>query len=76
MTFDWQTVAVALIIFAACLYVARRAAMRLRSLRPRGAGDPASACETGCGSCGGEPKQTRPAPALVQIDRSRKGAKV
>jgi hypothetical protein len=72
MSFDWQTIAVALIILAACFYVARRAAARLRSMRVSRRGG-ADACETGCGSCGGEPKLARATGSrtLVQIDRSR-----
>jgi hypothetical protein len=54
MTFDWQTIAVALIILAALLYTGRRAWSRLRAFRAsKGVSAP---CETGCGSCGPEQK--------------------
>lgn len=49
MRFDWQTVAVALIIAGALVYVARRAFARLRSFRVNKGG---GSCETGCGKCG------------------------
>ena len=46
MVFDWQTIAVALIVAGAFFYVARRGLARLRSFR---AGSKAEAgCETGC----------------------------
>ena len=71
MSFDWQTLVVALIILAACAYVARRGLKRLRSFRLSGQGG-ARACETGCGSCGGEVRPaTEPAQVLVQIKASR-----
>lgn len=69
--FDWQAIAVALIVAGALFYVARRGLARLRSFRrARGAGAPP--CATGCGNCGdeGEPA-TRPARPLVQIGRRR-----
>ena len=68
--FDWQTIAVILIILAALAYVARRALARLRSFRlsKRGA---APACSTGCGSCGEVKEQTRPVPSIVQITSSK-----
>jgi len=65
--FDWQLLAVVLVVAAAALYVARRGLKRLRSFR---GGGPASApeCATGCGKCGDE----SPAPApIVQISRAR-----
>ena len=69
MAFDWQTIAVALIVAGAFLYVARRGLARLRSFR---AGTKAGAgCETGCGKCGDEPVPTRPAKVLVQISTQR-----
>ncbi len=50
MSFDWQSVAVALIVAGALLYFARRALARLRSFRlTRGGG---GSCATGCGKCG------------------------
>jgi hypothetical protein len=66
---DWQSIAAALVVLAAFLYVARRAWARLRSMR---AGAKSAA---DCGSCGGggaEPRPTAPrATALVQIGRTR-----
>ena len=71
MAFDWQTIAVALIITAALFYVARRGLARLRSFR---AGSKAGAgCETGCGKCGEEVSTPRPAKVLVQISAQRSG---
>jgi hypothetical protein len=61
MTFDWQAIAVALIILAALAYTGQRAWSRLRAFRAsKGTSSP---CETGCGSCGGEQK---PKPAATQ----------
>ena len=69
MSFDWQTIAVALVVLAALLYLARGAWARLRSMR---AGSESAA---GCGSCGNadaKPKTTAPqATVLVQIGRTR-----
>jgi hypothetical protein len=71
MAFDWQTIAVALIIAAAFFYVARRGLARLRSFR---AGAKAGAgCETGCGKCGGEVAPAKPRSVLVQISAQRNG---
>ncbi|MGB8509927.1 MAG: FeoB-associated Cys-rich membrane protein [Pyrinomonadaceae bacterium] len=71
MRLDWQTIAVSLIILAACLYVARRAFARLRSFGKSGRGG-AATCETGCGSCGSaSQKTTKPAPTFVQISPAR-----
>ena len=69
MSFDWQSIAVALVVLAAFLYVARRAWARLRSMR-------AGAKSTlDCGSCAGGDAKPRPAApqatALVQIGRTR-----
>lgn len=65
---DWQTIAVALVVAAALLYVARRALARLRSFAKTGGAS--SSCATGCGKCGEETKaQTTAGPALVQISR-------
>ena len=64
--FDWQALAVALIVLLALAYVARRGLARLRSFRLRG-GSKASACATGCGNCGDEKETARPANVLVQI---------
>ena len=71
MSFDWQTVAVALIVAGAFFYAARRALARLRSFR---AGPKAGAgCATGCGKCGDEVAPSRPAGTLVQINPQRSG---
>jgi hypothetical protein len=71
LTFDWQTIAVALIVAGAFFYAARRALARLRSFR---AGPKAGAgCATGCGKCGDEVAPARPANALVQISQERVG---
>ena len=48
---DWQTIAAALVILAACAYVARRAWARLRSFRAAGGRGGAASCATGCGKC-------------------------
>ena len=71
MSFDWQTIAAALVVLAASLYVARRAWARLRSMR-------AGAKSTlDCGSCAsGDAKPPSSAPqatVLVQIGRPRDG---
>ena len=68
MSFDWQTVAVALIVAGAFLYVARRALARLRSFRVSKGG---GACATGCGKCGDVDAPVRQTGAPVQLDRSR-----
>ena len=66
---DWQTIAVALLILAACAYVGRRGLARLRSFRAGGADG--AACSTGCGSCGGAEKQPKKAAVMVQISSRR-----
>lgn len=71
MTFDWQTVAVALIVASAFFYVARRGLARLRSFTARGG----ASCATGCGKCGDEAAPPRPANAPVQISRARTAAR-
>jgi hypothetical protein len=48
MKFDWQAIAVALVVAGAFLYVARRALARLRSFATKGG----AGCSTGCGNCG------------------------
>ena len=48
MKFDWQAIAVAIIVAAAFVYVARRGLSRLRSFRSKGG----ASCATGCGNCG------------------------
>jgi hypothetical protein len=67
MAFDWQTIAVALIILAALLYVVRRGVARLRSfsLSAKSGG---GACATGCGKCG-EEQTVGSRPTLVQIGK-------
>jgi hypothetical protein len=67
MSFDRQTVAVALIVAAAFLYAARRAFARLRSFTAKGG----ASCATGCGKCGEEAAPARKANAPVQISRAR-----
>ncbi|HWW77805.1 MAG TPA: hypothetical protein VNZ44_20540 [Pyrinomonadaceae bacterium] len=68
MKFDWQTVAVALIVAGALLYVARRALMRLRSFRTKGS----SSCATGCGNCGDVDAPLRRTNVLTTIGRTKK----
>ncbi|HKP71448.1 MAG TPA: hypothetical protein VJT82_00830 [Pyrinomonadaceae bacterium] len=66
MNWDWQTVAVSLIILAALAYVGRRGWSRLRSFAAGGRAK--AACATGCGSCGDEkPASATPRTTLVQI---------
>jgi hypothetical protein len=67
MSFDWQTIAVFIIVALAALYVARRGLARLRSFTSKGG----AACETGCGKCGDEVTPARSANAPVQISRAR-----
>jgi hypothetical protein len=69
LPFDWQSIAVLLIVAGALAYVARRGLARLRSFRAsRG-----PACAAGCGKCGDDETTTaRPAKVLVQIGRQRK----
>ncbi|HVG29199.1 MAG TPA: FeoB-associated Cys-rich membrane protein [Pyrinomonadaceae bacterium] len=70
MKFDWQTVAVVLIVLAALFYVGRMLARRLRSMRARGGDIVAGGDCSGCSA--GEVKSTAPAPkVLVQIGRGR-----
>jgi len=71
MKFDWQTIAVALIVACAFLYVARRGLARLRSFTAKGGGT----CATGCGKCGDESAPARDANAPVQISRARTAAR-
>jgi len=68
--FDWQSIAVALIVAGAFLYVARRGLARLRSFRAARGGAPA--CATGCGKCGDEETPARPANVLVQIGKPKR----
>ena len=67
MSFDWQTIAVVLIVACAFLYASRRALRRLRSFGAKGA----AGCETGCGKCGDEAVPSKPANTPVQISRVR-----
>ena len=63
---DWQTAAVALIVAAALLYVARRGLARLRSFRA------STSCATGCGKCGEAEKPATPnSRPLIQIKRAK-----
>jgi hypothetical protein len=70
--FDWQSIAVVLIVAGALLYVARRGLARLRSFAGGRTGN-VSECATGCGKCGDDatagPRAV--APQVVQISRAR-----
>lgn len=70
MSFDWQTIAVALIVAGAFFYVARRGLARLRSFNAKG-----GSCATGCGKCGDEVAPSRPTNTPVQISRARTAAR-
>ena len=70
MNFDWQAIAVALIVAAAVLYVGRRGWARVRSMRGGGR----TVAVSDCGSCCDEKPAAAAAPQakfLVQIGRSR-----
>lgn len=69
MNFDWQTIAVALIVAGALLYVGRRALMRLRSFGSSKGGG--SSCATGCGTCGDVDAPLRQSNVLVQVARAK-----
>ncbi|MDT5271033.1 MAG: hypothetical protein QOH49_3219 [Acidobacteriota bacterium] len=69
MNFDWQTIAVVLIIAGALIYVGRRALKRLRSFNTSKGG---GACETGCGTCGDVDAPLRQSNVLVQVGRTKK----
>ena len=71
MKLDWQTIAVAIIVACAFLYVARRGLARLRSFNAKGG----ATCATGCGKCGDEVTPSRNANAPVQISRARTAAR-
>ena len=73
MRFDWQTVAVALIIAGALFYVARRALARLRSFRTTKGG---AGCATGCGTCGDVDAPIRQTSAPVRLGRSKAAGRV
>lgn len=74
MSFDWQTITVALIILAALFYVARRGFARLRSFSLNAKSN-GGTCATGCGKCGGEEAPKRPANVLIQIGSSKTAAR-
>lgn len=73
--FDWQAIAVAVIVLAALIYTGRRAWRRLSAFRSRrgaSVAQPAS-CETGCGSCGDAQKakpQGTQRTVFVEISRT------
>lgn len=70
MLFDWQTVAVALVVLAATLYLARMVLRRARSMRAGADGASTGSDCSGCGSS--KVKSTAPAPkVLVQIGRAQ-----
>jgi cytochrome c553 len=70
--FDWQLIAVALIVLAALVYTARRALARLRSFAAGGGAAASSSCATACGKCGDEDAQAaRPTNVYVQISPDR-----
>ncbi|HEX8720077.1 MAG TPA: hypothetical protein VF736_05505 [Pyrinomonadaceae bacterium] len=71
MKFDWQTVAVALIVAGALLYAGRRALARLRSFGPSKGGG----CSTGCGTCGDADAPLRRTNAPVRIGRTKASAR-
>ena len=68
MNFDWQTIAVALIIVGALVYVGRRALARLRSFRVSKGGS----CSTGCGTCGDVDAPLRQSSTFVQVSKAKK----
>ena len=72
MTFDWQTIAVVILILAASAYVARRGIARLRSFGV-GRKPATTSCEVDCGSCGDASTQAgrTQAQTLVKIVSSR-----
>jgi hypothetical protein len=69
MKFDWQAIAVALVVAGALLYVARRALKRLRSFGTKGDGN----CATGCGNCGDVDAPLRQSNVLTGIGRPKTG---
>jgi len=69
MNYDWQTVAVALIIAGALLYVGRRALARLRSFKVSKGG---GSCATGCGTCGDVDAPLRQSNSFVQVGKAKK----
>jgi hypothetical protein len=69
MNFDWQTIAVALIVACALLYVGRRGLARLRSFKVSKGG---GSCSTGCGTCGDVDAPLRQSNVLVQVGKAKK----
>ena len=69
MNFDWQTIAVALIVAGALLYVGRRALARLRSFKVSKDG---GSCATGCGTCGDVDAPLRQSNTFVQVGKTKK----
>ena len=69
MKFDWQTVAVLIIIAGALLYVGRRVLMRLRSFKVSKGG---GSCATSCGTCGDADAPLRQSNVLVQVGKTKK----
>ena len=74
MSLDWQTVAVAVIVAGALLYVARRAFARLRSFRVTKGGG--GSCETGCGKCGDVDAPVRETRPVVRPGGSKAAGRV
>ncbi len=70
MLFDWQTIAVALIILAALAYVLRGVWGRLRSMRAGARAVAVSACGN-CPSGESKPAAAPRANVIVQIGRTR-----
>jgi hypothetical protein len=68
MNFDWQTVAVALIIAGALFYVGRRALARLRSFKVSKGG---GSCANGCGTCGDVDAPLRRPNVPVQVGKAK-----
>ena len=68
MKFDWQMVAVVLVVAGAFLYVARRAWSRLRSFGKKGG----ASCSTGCGNCGDVDAPLRRSNVLTAVGRTKK----
>ena len=69
MKFDWQAMAVALIVAGALLYVGRRALARLRSFKVSKGG---GSCATGCGTCGDVDAPLRQSNSFVQVGKAKK----
>ena len=68
MKFDWQSIAVTLVVACALLYAARRALARLRSFKSNKGGS----CATGCGTCGDVDAPLRQSNSFVQVGRTKK----